>query len=660
MFFFTRRTIGIVALLLSLNGLSAQPKYFSNLFKQKRDSLVEVLKKYPASDTSRAKALYKIIESAAFLKEKKEVLPYWLEAMALSRKLKFKVTESACLAWMGGFYKSERKKDSALMYIDSAIQLADHSSDIRLLRTKGKGYYLKGGIYENQENFYVALYNYFEALKNYDTTMLFIQKDIYSRIASIYQELNNEDKAIEYYKASGEYLALAEIYFKRNEVSKAKYYLEIMKPSMPDTAETQITGGYYHLLGRIADIERKNDSSIIFFKDALKYYNYNREMHTGPISYVLADMARVKMEKSEMKEAKNYALQGIETAKESNHKEAMENALEGLAEYYHKAGNPSAAYLTLQRAKMLKDSILEGTNIKQANSLAAIYENSKKEREISNLQADKELQTATLKQKSLWNTFFLITLGGLLITGALFWRNYRTNQRLNIQKQFIQQKRITDLEREKQLMAVEALLKGQEEERARLAKDLHDGLGGMLSGIKISFSNMKEYMIMDAANFAAFDKLITQLDNTNAELRKISHNMMPDTLVKFGLQSAIKDYCESVQLVSSTKIICEQLGENRELGSTADVNVYRIIQELLNNAVKHGHPDQILVQLTKSSGNVLITVEDNGKGFDPDELKQFMGIGFANVKHRVDYLNGKLEILSKPGEGTTVNIELSA
>jgi two-component system NarL family sensor kinase len=67
-----------------------------------------------------------------------------------------------------------------------------------------------------------------------------------------------------------------------------------------------------------------------------------------------------------------------------------------------------------------------------------------------------------------------------------------------------------------------------------------------------------------------------------------------------------------------------------------------------------------LVQLTKSSGNVLITVEDNGKGFDPDELKQFMGIGFANVKHRVDYLNGKLEILSKPGEGTTVNIELSA
>jgi two-component system NarL family sensor kinase len=231
---------------------------------------------------------------------------------------------------------------------------------------------------------------------------------------------------------------------------------------------------------------------------------------------------------------------------------------------------------------------------------------------------------------------------------------------LNTQQQLIQQQKITHLEKEKQLMAVEAMLKGQEKERTRLAKDLHDGLGGMLSGVKISFSNMKENMIMDSANLLVFEKSITQLDNTIEELRKVSHNLMPEALVKYGLKSAVKDFCESMQSSGNAKIICEQLGAERELGNMADVNVYRIVQELVNNAVKHASPGQILVQLTKTPNKVLITVEDNGKGFDLDSGEKYSGIGFTNIRYRVNYLNGIIEINSKPGEGTTVNIELTA
>ena len=202
------------------------------------------------------------------------------------------------------------------------------------------------------------------------------------------------------------------------------------------------------------------------------------------------------------------------------------------------------------------------------------------------------------------------------------------------------------------------MLKGQEEERSRLAKDLHDGLGGMLSGVKLSFVNMKENLIMDAESVTSFEKSILQLDNTIAELRKVAHNLMPEALVKFGLKNAILDFCNSMQLSSKTKIIFEQLGTERLLSNTADLYIYRIVQELINNAIKHADADQILVQLTKTNDKVLLTVEDDGKGFNTELIRSAKGIGLKNIQQRVDYLKGKIDIASQAAEGTSVNIEL--
>ena len=115
-----------------------------------------------------------------------------------------------------------------------------------------------------------------------------------------------------------------------------------------------------------------------------------------------------------------------------------------------------------------------------------------------------------------------------------------------------------------------------------------------------------------------------------------------------------------MQLSANAKVICEQFGTARELGSIADVNIYRIIQELVTNSVKHGHASQVLVQLTIAAENVLISVEDDGRGFDLQVVQARPGIGLSNIRHRVNYFNGKMDIESKPGEGTTVNIELIA
>ena len=129
-------------------------------------------------------------------------------------------------------------------------------------------------------------------------------------------------------------------------------------------------------------------------------------------------------------------------------------------------------------------------------------------------------------------------------------------------------------------------------------------------------------MILDTENTLRFEKSINQLDNTIAELRKVAHNLMPEALVKFGLQNAIQDFCQSLQQTNNCVINFQQLGIVRDLGNVANVNVFRIIQELVNNAVKYASAHQIIVQLTKTENKVLITVEDDGKGIDLATLYQ--------------------------------------
>lgn len=662
-----RKHLLTVIFLIWTNTLMAQPDYYKNLFTHAKDSLVKELEKYPAPDTSRVMALINILDCASFLSEKRQLLPYWEEANRLSNKLNFKKGEAITLCWRGGFYKSERKTDSALIYLDSSIRAVGNTNDQWLRRTKGFSLFQKAMIYEGQENLYSALNSYFEAFKSYDSTDLTKQKMVALRVATIYQELHNDDKALEYYKialalyqkanvktfsseAEGFYTSIAGIYFNRGQLEQAKFYLDKIRPSMPDTVETQVTGGYYHLAGQVAEKEGKTDSAIHYLKEALQYFNYTRQMHTNDIANVYADIAHLKIATGELAEAGNYAGQSIAAAKESGQKEAMANSLITMAEYYHKTGRQSEAYQALQHAIVLNDSVLTEANIRQMNTLSAIYENDKKEHAITQLETDKKIQSASVKQEALLNIIFIITIVALLLLGAASWVNFKNKQKIERQK-------IAELEKEKQMMGIEAMLKGQEEERSRLAKDLHDGLGSMLSGVKISFSNMKENVIMDAANTRTFEKSLDQLDKTIAELRKVAHNLMPEALARFGLKSAVKDFCESIQLSGNTDIICEQFGTERELGNIADVNVYRIIQELVNNALIHGRAGQVLVQLTKTGERVLITVEDTGKGFELSSLKK-SGMGLTNIRSRVNYFNGSMDIESKPGEGTTVNIEL--
>jgi signal transduction histidine kinase len=150
------------------------------------------------------------------------------------------------------------------------------------------------------------------------------------------------------------------------------------------------------------------------------------------------------------------------------------------------------------------------------------------------------------------------------------------------------------------------------------------------------------------------------LDSSIKEMRRVAHNMMPEALVKFGLDTALKDFCNNINQTGALSVTYQSIGlEGEEINQTTAITIYRIVQELINNTMKHAAARQAIVQVAKSENQLTVTVEDDGKGFDTAIIKGTSGIGWANIQNRVDFLKGKLDVNSEPGKGTSVLIELN-
>ena len=339
---------------------------------------------------------------------------------------------------------------------------------------------------------------------------------------------------------------------------------------------------------------------------------------------------------------------GINMAREEVNADALGNLYRSYSIFYYMQGNIKEG----GNYSFKYDSLISATNLKELNfyteELETKYSVEKKEAQI-------KAQQSVIRQKNIQNYVFLISAAIFLIALMLAWRNYKIRRK-------IQQQRITELETEKQLAATEAVLKGEEQERTRLAKDLHDGLGGMLSGIKHSLSNMKENLIMTPDNARAFERSIDMLDSSIREMRRVAHNMMPEVLVRSGLNTALKEFCNEIDRSGVIHTNYQAIGmDNVEVEQTIAITIYRIVQELVNNSIKHAAAKNVLVQVHAAEQEKLltVTVEDDGQGFDTAALKQSAGIGWSNIQNRVEFLKGKLDIVSSPGKGSSVLIEIN-
>ena len=367
----------------------------------------------------------------------------------------------------------------------------------------------------------------------------------------------------------------------------------------------------------------------------------------------LTGLAMCYLQQKEYAKAQDYAMQAVKLHDELGNMSGKVSATKVLADIAFATGDPAKGYAYELFCDEYEQQHINQVLSKQSSDLEKKYETEKKETQIKKLEAEKTVQQLTIRQKNTLNYILLGSAVTLLLISLLSYRTYKQKQRL-------QQQRIAELETQQQLTATEAVLKGEEQERTRLAQDLHDGLGGMLSGIKYSFNTMKGNLVMTPDNAQAFERSMDMLDSSIKEMRRVAHNMMPEALVKFGLDTALKDFCADINNSGALQVAYQSIGlENLTIDQTAAIAIYRIVQELINNTMKHAAAKNAVVQVTKAGNQLTVTVEDDGKGFDTAILKRARGIGWNNIHNRVEFLKGNLDVQSEKDKGTSVHIEIN-
>lgn len=441
------------------------------------------------------------------------------------------------------------------------------------------------------------------------------------------------------------YFILAHYYSTQKISRSAKTSLDSARTYYIEHPNVDIAFSYFLVSGQVFKELNQLDSAFYFFRKSFELSDkYNYSFGKGEAQL---QMGAVAILQKKYPEAERYLLAGIKEAEAVNSYNSLDEGYKYLSDIYAVTGRYKQAYEFHEKYKALSDSVVDLESKNYITGLEKKYETEKKDAQL-------KLQLAQIERKNILNYILIGSAAVLLIFSIFLYRYFR-------QKQALQQQRIAELEKSKQLTATEAILKGEEQERKRLAKDLHDGLGGMMSGIKYSMQTMRRNLVMTPENQQAFERNMDMLDSSINEMRRVAHNMMPEALVKFGLDTALNDFCSDVDQTGSLQVSYQSIGiSNEAIPQTTAITVYRIVQELINNTMKHASAKSVIVQVTKTNGSISITVEDDGKGFNTSMLHSNKGIGWSNIKNRISYLNGKLDVRSDIGKGTSVHIELQA
>lgn len=626
---------------------------FLHAQKLNKDSLQKLL---PAAkeDTNKVLLLINLAKSSKN-SDIEAAKGYCKTALELSEKLNYTKGRFLSLANEISILRLDGKDSLALQKCNVYLQLAEELKDPYYIGVANVNLSeLSDVLSDNEKAVEYALKALLIAEKLQRDDLL---NDVYAALQRLYISRSEFDKAIDYgLKATaiskkmpdkGRYSRqsynLAFTYNLNKEFDKSIAVSKEVIAVCKAINDTRIESYALYNLCSISLRTGKIEDALKYGKECLELAKKNTDRSIESVSLSAIGSALIQLK--QYKEAEKYILQALAIKEQGDDKLGIAEVKDILANVYYAMGEPKKAYEYSKESEDFSDAYHQSVLSQQSSDLEKKYETQKKEAQI-------QLQQAALKQKNIFNYILIGSAAALLIILLLSYRNYK-------QKQSIQQRRITELETEKQLAATEAVLKGEEQERSRLAKDLHDGLGGMLSGIKYSFNAMKGNLIMTPENLQAFERSMDMLDSSIKEMRRVAHNMMPEALVKFGLDAALKDFCNDINQSGALKVSYQSIGmDNADIHQTVAITVYRIVQELLNNSIKHAAATNVVVQLAKEDDHLNITVEDDGKGFDVNILHQSKGIGWNNIHNRVEILKGKMDVQSAPGAGTSVFIEI--
>jgi two-component system, NarL family, sensor kinase len=648
----------LAALLLPLALLAQTPA--------KRDSFLLLAKNAP-TDTARVWALM-YAGRLYSVQQPDTALVYIGQALALAEKIGFEPGIARCRINRSSALNNAGHYQEATADCQAAIPICER---LGMKKELVAAYNNLGNAWDLLGNRWRAIDAFSKALRAMDGVNLppHFPLAVRNNIARQYNDVRLFDKGFEYGQKS---LAAATALGDSTEVAAALQIMAYASICLDRDAEAMA------YCQRIARLSKGQDPSLYVFalhnmavltidKSLAESERMAREAlsvarEAGILSGEIGELfllSRLSIYKKDFKNAKILALEALKKAQSEHLNDEVARLYLTLSDLALLEGDIPKYRALRESHQHMNDTLANKNLILATQELETKYETEKKEAQIASLEREREIQKLRLRQKN-GLIGWLAGLSGLLfLAGFLTVRNLRHRRRLAEQAVKIQEQQITQLRQEQQISVADAVLRSQEDERSRLARDLHDGLGGMLSGVKQSLNGMKGNQILSDTGAAALGQVIGDLDRSIGELRHIARNMMPEALVRFGLKDALRDYCDHLRLTSGLSVHYQAFGLEKRLLQQTEVILFRIAQELLNNIVKHAEATQVLVQLIENDGRLNLTVEDNGKGFDPEKLRIAPGVGWLNIQSRVQYLGGTLDLRTQLGKGASVSIEVA-
>lgn len=522
----------------------------------------------------------------------------------------------------GNIFNFRGEIQEAIQFYHTALDFAsldqDTFSQARILNNLGAAYNSSGRLQQSLNTLLQAEPLAF-AIDN-----PIILGDLNNNLASNYEALKRIDKAIfhgkraiDYYHQAGDYeyealahtnLAAYLLVADSLEVDSIAYYLEAGKQILDSIYSPSILTNYY--------------------KQLTHYYS--------------------KIGKN--REAKIAADSCLNLLAQFPNRQGESQIYERLFHIYKSENNPAKALEYHEKFMAVRDSMVYDESNRQLQELEARYQSATKDA----LLAKQELQiTQRTSQRNLYLTLAILLFG----FGAFLFYRHRQKELFMKDQVALQKQQIENLEKQQQIVALDHLLQGQEEERKRIAQDLHDGLGGLLSTVQVKVNNVLRSS-SGGENEASLLQSANMISDACQEVRRIAHDMMPGALIKIGLFAAVSDLIDTYSESTIINFHFEVPDEECLLPDNAAISTYRIIQEIINNLIKYSDANNFYLSIDIVDDALHILAHDDGVGFDMDNADFSPGLGLEGIRSRVQHLNGVCDIFSKPGKGVRYQISI--
>lgn len=628
--------------------------------KSKTDSLRKAVLTAP-SDTAKVITLNLLCRQLYLAGKYDTAMIYALEAKALAQKGEY--GRGLGNAWnnIGNIYLYQGKFPQSLVCHSTSLRIQEKAGNKMGIASS---YNNMGNIYFYQGNYPEALQSYLNAMKIYKSldssaAVLPMLASAYNNIGNINFIQENYPAALQYYISGkqirekiGDQHGLAASY---GNIGNVYYVLHKYDESLKNhTASLEIKKVIEDQSGLAATYG--NIGSVYFsqqkYPEALENFFASAELSKGlGISEVLANaysnIGQVYIKQHKSPEAIRYLNMSLEIGRQLGNKEVMKNIYNGFAAADSAMGNWASAYKHYGLFVQYRDSLLNEENIKKITEEQMNFDFEQKEIKRKAAEDRKEAkriadENAKEERRKLINWFVGASIVLILITGLLAFNRYRLKQKNIYQQQLNQQ----------QKEQANAVMDTQEQERKRIAEDLHDSLGHLLSTAKLNLQ------MFPAGQKHLMESPLELLNQASTEIRNITFNLMPKTLEEEGLIPALNELASKVSNACPVKVMLQVHGmENVTLEKQTQFNIYRIIQEAVNNILKHANATEVSIQLIHQDRQLMIMIEDDGKGFDVGQMKK-NGRGITNITTRAQWLKGTVAFDSHPGRGTTISIEI--